>query len=181
MQHRPNRSESNYSDMYRVGGTELGSTRTVCPTLWARSSRHSLPEYRVKEIKNSTPAYVARRVQDLLNRNSKAVPGASVLMLGVTYKPNIPDVRESPAAPLATCLIAAGANVSFDYPHVKNWTVARHDLASESDLYAAVADADAYVLLQDDQNYDLDELAMCSRRFLDTRGVVRRSATVERL
>jgi UDP-N-acetyl-D-glucosamine dehydrogenase len=134
-----------------------------------------------QEINNSMPEYVARRVQDLLNRDSKAVRGASVLLLGVTYKPNIADVRESPAAPLATRLMAAGANVGFHDPHVKNWTVAGHDLASESDLYRAVGDADACVLLQNHRAYDVDELAVCSQRFLDTRGVARRIATVERL
>jgi UDP-N-acetyl-D-glucosamine dehydrogenase len=134
-----------------------------------------------QEINNSMPAYVAGRVQDLLNRDSKAVRGASVLLLGVTYKPNIADVRESPAAPLAKRLMALGANVSFHDPRVKNWTVAGHDLTSESDLYGAVADADACVLLQNHCEYDVDELAMCSRRFLDTRGIAQRSATVERL
>jgi UDP-N-acetyl-D-glucosamine dehydrogenase len=113
-----------------------------------------------EEINNSLPAYVARRVQDLLNRDSKAVRGASVLLLGVTYKPNIADVRESPGAPLATRLIAVGANVSFHDPHAKDWTVAGHDLASESDLYGAVANADACVLLQNDLKYDVDELAL---------------------
>ena len=119
------------------------------------------------------PAYVARRVQDLLNRDCKALRGASVLLLGVTYKPNIADVRESPAAPLAKRLLAAGAKVTFHDPHVKNWTVAGHDVTSESDLYGAVADADACVLLQNHSEYDVDELAMCARRFLDTRGVAR--------
>jgi UDP-N-acetyl-D-glucosamine dehydrogenase len=134
-----------------------------------------------QEINNSMPAYVARRIQDLLNRDSKAVRGASVLLLGVTYKPNIADVRESPAAPLAMRLLAAGANVSFHDPHVKNWTVAGHDLTSETDLYGAVGSADTCVLLQNHREYDVDELALCSRRFLDTRGVARRIATVERL
>jgi UDP-N-acetyl-D-mannosaminuronate dehydrogenase len=104
-----------------------------------------------------------------------------VLLLGVTYKPNIADVRESPAAPLAKCLIAAGAKVRFHDPHVKNWAVAGQDLTSESDLYAAVAEADVCVLLQNHNDYDVDELAICSRQFLDTRGVTRRAATVERL
>jgi UDP-N-acetyl-D-glucosamine dehydrogenase len=116
-----------------------------------------------EEINNSMPAYVARRVQDLLNSDSKAVRDASALLLGVTYKPNIADVRESPGAPLATRLIALGANVSFHDPHAKNWTVAGHDLASESDLYGAVANADACVLLQNDRKYDVDELALGAR------------------
>jgi UDP-N-acetyl-D-glucosamine dehydrogenase len=134
-----------------------------------------------QEINNSMPAYVARRVQDLLNSDCKAVRGASLLLLGVTYKPNIADVRESPAAPLAKRLIAAGADVSFHDPHVKNWTVAGHDLTSESDLYRAVANADVCVLLQNHREYDVDELAICSGRFLDTRGVAGPSVAVERL
>jgi UDP-N-acetyl-D-glucosamine dehydrogenase len=99
----------------------------------------------------------------------------------VTYKPNIADVRGSPATPLAKCLMASGANVSFHDPHVKNWTVAGHDLTSESDLYGAVADADVTVLLQDHSDYEIDVLAICSRRFLDTCGIAQDSATVERL
>jgi UDP-N-acetyl-D-glucosamine dehydrogenase len=134
-----------------------------------------------QEINNSMPTYVARRVQDLLNTDSKAVRGASVLLLGVTYKPNIADVRESPATPLAKCLFSMGANVRFHDPHVKNWTVAGRDLTTEPDLYGAVADADACVLLQNHRDYDVEALAMSSRRFLDTRGVARRSGTVERL
>jgi UDP-N-acetyl-D-glucosamine dehydrogenase len=104
-----------------------------------------------------------------------------VLLLGVTYKPNIADVRESPAAPLAKRLIAAGAQVGFHDPHIKNWAVAGRDLTSESDLYQAVADADISVLLQNHREYDVDELATCSRRFLDTRGVARPGVAVERL
>jgi UDP-N-acetyl-D-glucosamine dehydrogenase len=64
---------------------------------------------------------------------------------------------------------------------VKNWTVAGRDLTTEPDLYGAVADADACVLLQNHRDYDVEALAMSSRRFLDTRGVARRSGTVERL
>ena len=134
-----------------------------------------------QEINNSMPAYVARRVQELLNSDCKAVRGASVLLLGVTYKPNIADVRESPAAPLAKRLIAAGAQVGFHDPHVKNWAVAGRDLTSEFDVYQAAADADICVLLQNHREYDVDELATCSRRFLDTRGVARPSVAVERL
>jgi len=135
-----------------------------------------------QEINNSMPGYVARRVQDLLNLDRKAIRDANVLLLGVTYKPDIADVRESPAAPLAKALFAAGANVGFHDPLVKNWTVAGRDLTSESDLYRAVAAADACVLLQNHRDYDLDALAATARRFLDTRGATHhRSTTVERL
>ena len=77
--------------------------------------------------------------------------------------------------------MAAGADVIFHDPLVKNWTAGGREMTSESDLYAAAAAADACVLVQDHQDYDLDALAGCSRRFLDTRGAVPSNVTVERL
>ena len=136
-------------------GIAFRSTLTIFPTMCARSWATPSASSSWRRINNSMPTYVARRVQDLLNSDSKAVRGASVLLLGVTYKPNIADVRESPATPLAKCLIAMGAHVSFHDPHVKNWTVAGRDLTSESDC-GSVADADACVLLQNHRDYDVD-------------------------
>ena len=76
-----------------------------------------------QEINNSMPMYVAHRVQDLLNMEGKALRDASVLLLGITYKPDISDIRESPAIPLAKSLIAAGADVTFHDPHAKSMIV----------------------------------------------------------
>ncbi|MDI1466456.1 UDP binding domain-containing protein, partial [Catellatospora sp. KI3] len=69
-----------------------------------------------QEINATMPAYVARRAQNILNDAGKATNGASVLLLGVTYKPNIADKRESPATPLARALANLGAKVSFHDP-----------------------------------------------------------------
>ena len=123
-----------------------------------------------QEINASMPAYVARRAQDLLNDNRLAINGSTVLLLGVTYKPNIGDDRESPAKPLAKRLKEMGALVSFHDPHITHWNVEGVERV-EGDLLQAVADADLVILVQNHRGYDVPQLAGQARLFLDTRGV----------
>ena len=125
-----------------------------------------------QEINASMPAYVARRLQDMLNDDAKAVRGAQVLLLGVTYKPDIADERESPAKPLAEALQALGAQVSFHDPHVAQWRLRSGTLDVVPDLEAALAKADVSVLLQAHRRYDLAALVAGAGRLLDTRGVL---------
>ena len=134
-----------------------------------------------QEINASMPAYVARRAQSLLNEDGKALRGARVLLLGVTYKPDIADTRESPARPLARILLDAGASLSYHDPHVKNWSVEGREVPLVPDLDDGVREADLVVLLQSHRSYRFDALAALSRRFLDTRGVTAPAANVERL
>ena len=75
-----------------------------------------------EEINHAAPDYVASRVWSLLNDQGRAVNGSNVLLLGVTYKPNIADCRESPADPLAARLASWGANVSYHDPFVPHWS-----------------------------------------------------------
>lgn len=123
-----------------------------------------------QEINATMPTYVARRVQDLLNEDGKALRGSTVLMLGVTYKPDIADQRESPAVPLAQALLAQGADVQFHDPNVEAWRVGDLSLERVIDLDAAVAGADVVVLVQNHSSYDADALAGQSQRFFDTKG-----------
>ncbi|QKE85535.1 nucleotide sugar dehydrogenase [Arthrobacter sp. NEB 688] len=125
-----------------------------------------------QEINATMPAYVVQRAQDLLNEDGKAIRGASVLLLGVTYKPNIADQRESPAVPVARHMLDKGAKVSFHDPHVDMWKHFGDAVPAAADLDAAVAEADLVVLLQNHRGYDVDVLAGASKRFFDTRGVV---------
>ncbi len=124
-----------------------------------------------QEINASMPGYVVRRAQDLLNADSKALRGSTILLLGVTYKPDIADQRESPAVPLAQALIAQGTNVVFHDPHVTTWRVNGDGLERVADLEQAVRQADLVILLQNHKSYDPDGLATAARRFFDTRGV----------
>jgi len=133
-----------------------------------------------EEVLARMPAYVAGRVQDALNAERKPVNGSVVLILGVTYKANISDLRETPARPLVAHLLAMGADVRFYDPLVDIFMVDGQELVSETDLARAVAAADLVVLLQaHDQiveSKDLDQAAL----ILDTRGVLAGS-NIERL
>ena len=123
-----------------------------------------------ESINDSMPAYVVDRVQDALNDVSKPIKGSSVLLLGVTYKANVKDQRESPARPIAELLAAKGARLSYHDPRVARWTTEIGELESETDLEAAVAAADVVMLLQAHREYDVDALAELAQLFFDTRG-----------
>lgn len=124
-----------------------------------------------QEINATMPAYVARRAQNVLNDAGLATNGATVLMLGVTYKPNIADQRESPATPLARRLAGLGAKLTYHDPHVTDWSVPGVDVLHADDLEGAVAQADLVILVQNHREYDADRLAGLAKRFFDTRGV----------
>lgn len=137
-----------------------------------------------QEINNTMPAYTVSRIADLLNDYGKALNGAQVLLLGVTYKPDISDQRETPSTPVAEHLVAKGAKVSFHDPHVDTWHLKSGNLDRVPDLNRALADADIVVLLQAHSAYDVAALASGSRAFFDTRGATRtltESASVTRL
>jgi UDP-N-acetyl-D-glucosamine dehydrogenase len=124
-----------------------------------------------QEINATMPDYVARRAQNLLNADGQAVHGATILMLGVTYKANIADQRESPATPLARQLASLGATVLYHDPHVPSWKVGDAEIARTDDLEGAAAAADLVILVQHHREYDADHLASVAKRFFDTRGV----------
>ena len=132
-----------------------------------------------QEINQGMPGYVARRVQDLLNDRGRALKGAEVLLLGVTYKPDVSDQRESPAVPVAQKIAARGGVVSFHDPHVSNWRVDGEELKRVPDLDAALRGCDVAVLLQAHTSYDLDALTAAAPLVLDTRGRAPRTANVE--
>ena len=123
-----------------------------------------------QEINSSMPLYVADRAQRLLNDEGIAVRGATVLLLGVTYKPNIADQRESPAVELGEALLELGADLQYHDPHVAQWNLPHRDLDPVADLDAAVAGADLVILGQNHKEYDASALAASAKLFFDTRG-----------
>lgn len=129
-----------------------------------------------QEINNSMPTYVVSRASRLLNEEKKALNGAKVLLLGVTYKPNIADQRQSPAVPVAARFLDYGAELKYHDPFVAEWNVSDDPssreilIKREEDLDQAVAEADLVVLLQPHSVYDIDELAHASNIFFDTVG-----------
>jgi UDP-N-acetyl-D-glucosamine dehydrogenase len=123
-----------------------------------------------QEVNARMPAYVAQRAQRLLNDHRKPVNGSGVLLLGVTYKPNIADERESPAKPLARRLLELGAKLVYHDPYVHTWTINGTTVARAVDPTDAAAHADLTIIVQPHDIYDLEHLAANAQLILDTRG-----------
>lgn len=126
-----------------------------------------------QEINNSMPAYVAARVGDLLNERERSVKGSKILILGVTYKPDIADQRESPSTHVAEHLISKGADLRFHDPYVTQWPLGERTLSCVDDLASALKEADLVILLQAHAAYDLSSIEQQANLLLDTRGVTR--------
>ena len=135
-----------------------------------------------EEINHSMPPYVARRVQDLLNSQSKAVKGSKVLLLGVTYKANISDKRESPAVPLGQRLLDMGAELSYFDPHVPAWGVNGVDVPRSASISDALQESDVIILVQPHREFieAASEISSSSTVVLDTTGKFT-GANIERL
>ncbi|MGN7225874.1 nucleotide sugar dehydrogenase [Dietzia maris] len=133
-----------------------------------------------EEINHAAPGYVVDRIVSLLNDRCLAVKATKILLVGVSYKPNITDQRESPAMPLGVRLHDLGANISYFDPLISVWNgvPAAGPLRSVDDLYESALSSDIVVLLQNHRGIDLDQLAEHSNLILDTRGVMTRSDKV---
>ena len=133
-----------------------------------------------QEISTRMPTYVVDRITRTLNATHQSVNGATIVLLGVTYKADIADQRESPARPVARRLLELGANLSYHDPKVTSWTVDDVTIPRADDPLAAAETADLTVLLQNHTSYDLTQLAARARRVFDTRGSME-GPCVERL
>ena len=132
-----------------------------------------------QEINGRMPAYVMQRAQELLNDSGLALSRSKVLLLGVTYKADIADQRESPARPVARKLAAKGATLTYHDPYVESWLVDGVDVPRSTDLEQALAEADLTILLTDHSDYRPKLLSEYARLLLDTRGVLRRKEAKE--
>lgn len=131
-----------------------------------------------QEINAGMPSYVALRAQEILNDDGLAVRGAQILLLGVTYKANIADDRESPAVPVARALARLGAAVSYADPYVTEWRAASDGFPREDNPTERAGSYDLVILLQPHQGFDLQQIAGNSRRYFDTRGATRSDRAV---
>lgn len=125
------------------------------------------------EINRSMPDHVVSKVASGLNEEGIAVRGANVLLLGLAYKKNVGDVRESPAVEIAETLLKMGARVSYSDPFVASVPPMRqHDLQLSSiDLAPTTVDAsDCVVLVTDHDAFDYQMIQARASLIVDTRG-----------
>jgi UDP-N-acetyl-D-glucosamine dehydrogenase len=126
------------------------------------------------EVNRKMPDWVIGKVTDALNRRGKPVRGARVLMLGVAYKKNVDDMRESPAVVLMELLRAKGAEVAYSDPHVPvfpRMRAHRFDLKSVALDAAAVSGFDCVVLATNHDAFDYALIQRHAQLIVDTRGV----------
>lgn len=123
-----------------------------------------------QQVNSRMPRYVVQRAAALLNEHGKSARGARVLLLGVTYKPDLADQQNTPAREIAIRLMELGAAVSYNDPHVPSWSVLDRPVPRADSLYEAAADADLTILLQPHRTYDLQGLSVKAQLLLDTRG-----------
>lgn len=125
------------------------------------------------EVNSSMPDYVIGKVTSALNTARKAINGSRVLVLGIAYKKNVDDTRESPAVMLMEKLRALGAEVSYSDPHVPIFPKMREhhfDLASVELTRDVLASYDCVLLATDHDRFDYELIKAASRLIVDSRG-----------
>jgi UDP-N-acetyl-D-glucosamine dehydrogenase len=124
------------------------------------------------EINLGMPRYVLRKVQDTLNENGKPLKGSKVLVLGVSYKPNIDDLRESPALDVVGLLAQMGTDVSYHDPYVPEINEDEISLICVPDLMADVKLADCVVIITNHSDYDYAAILEAAQCIVDTRNAL---------
>ena len=131
------------------------------------------------EINRAMPEYVVGKLVKALNDRRKALKGSKVLVLGIAYKKNVDDMRESPSVEVMELLRDAGAEVAYSDPHVPVFPKMREhrfDLASVVLTPETVAGYDAVVLATDHAKFDYDMIRTNAQVIIDSRGVWRAPA-----
>ncbi len=121
------------------------------------------------EINSEMPAVVVRKVAQALNDEKKAVNGSRVLVLGVAYKKDIDDMRESPALDVIRLLEQQGAKVSYHDPHVAKFREDGHEHSSVPLTDEELSRSDAVVIVTDHSSVDYQRVVNLARVVVDTR------------
>jgi len=125
------------------------------------------------EVNTSMPRYWVQKVADALNDRSKSIRGSQILVLGVAYKKDVSDVRESPALDIIHLLREKGANVRFHDPHVASIRIEETRLYGEKELIPALQASDCVIVATDHSSYDWSIVKTHTPLLIDTRNAVR--------
>ena len=128
------------------------------------------------EINTNMPRYVVERIMDALNDKSKALKGSKVLVLGVAYKPDVSDVRESPALDVIGLLQNKGAKVEYHdpyIPHIHHETEGWR-MDSVKDMMSSVKESDAVVIITNHKAYDYAAIVNAAKFVFDSRNATRK-------
>ncbi|MEX0937549.1 MAG: nucleotide sugar dehydrogenase [Pirellulales bacterium] len=142
--------------------------------------KHGMPTRFIElagEINTSMPRYVIDRVMEALNDAGKPLRGSKIAILGVAYKKDVDDPRESPSFELMNLLRAGGAELTYNDPHIPSLPRMRHhdvpDLASQPLTESYLAEQDCVLIATDHSAYDYDFIVRHSPLVVDTRNATR--------
>ncbi len=126
------------------------------------------------EINTNMPRYVVSRVLDAMNDRGKVLKGSKVLVLGAAYKPDIDDVRESPALDVIALLRKKGADVSYHDPHIPHIHHEKEGWKMDSvkEVMPAVKEADAVVIVTNHKSYDYNAILADAKFIFDSRNAM---------
>jgi UDP-N-acetyl-D-glucosamine dehydrogenase len=135
------------------------------------------------EINTNMPRYVVSRIMEALNDRGKPLNGSKILVLGAAYKPDIDDVRESPALDVIGLLKRKGAVVEYHDPYIPH---IHHEaegwrMDSISDLMKSVKAADGVVIITDHKTYDYKAIVECAQFVFDSRNATRKYMGAENI
>ena len=119
------------------------------------------------------PAWIVGKVEDGLRRSGKTLEQADILILGIAYKKNIDDMRESPAVAIMELLKQAGSKISYSDPFVPVFPPMRNyffDLSTTPLTESSVGQFDVVLLTTDHDCFDYDLILKCAKLIVDTRG-----------
>lgn len=131
------------------------------------------------EVNRAMPEYVLSKLMDGLNERSKALKGSRILVLGIAYKKNVDDMRESPSVEIMELIEAKGGIVAYSDPHVPVFPQMREhhfELSSEPLTAENLASFDAVVLATDHDKFDYDFIKAKAKLIVDSRGTYRAPA-----
>jgi UDP-N-acetyl-D-glucosamine dehydrogenase len=124
------------------------------------------------EINTSMPRYTLGKIQDALNLHKKPINGSQVLILGAAYKPNVDDLRESPALDVIHLLQEKGADVIYHDPYIPHLEEEGLSLSSVPDLMQAVEHADCVAIITNHAQYDYGAILARAKLIVDTRNAL---------
>ena len=125
------------------------------------------------EINTSMPRYVVSRIQDALNRFKKPLNGSKILILGVSYKPNINDLRESPALDIIHLLREKGAIVTYNDPYVPEIEIEGDQMVSEKELSSCLEKSDLVAIITNHDKFDYKLIFEKSPLIFDARNALK--------
>ncbi len=125
------------------------------------------------KINENMPYYVITRLMDALNTQRKSLGGSRILILGIAYKGDIDDMRESPAIKIAELLREKGAEISYHDPFVDTFSVGGTPVPHVALTPEVVAGVDAVVIVTDHSNVDYALVVDSAKLVLDTRNALK--------